>query len=301
MVTIDEDEEIRIIGGGNWSPANSNMGKGCNDVNKGKRISLGRWKILGLLSFGFLCLLFAVYYVYRYKYVYGFEYPISRTQEEVMDALSKEKCAVLPAGVEKSEETFLGVAMNLYKITGLQPELVYGIPNLNDKTVYFVTRNSDYWKKNNEQKIIGDYIVAGHQYARNSWRAGYFSILDGKAEIGVGREPNMRNFILKNKGSMFRQFALVSGGIKCVSQYVLKGKVTRCAYARTASDELFYVETVHPETLYGFSDALIEFGFVDAIYITGGAQPDMFYRSSDGIAHGSYVDDHKHGMVLWKK
>ena len=300
MATIDEDEEIRIIGGGNWSSANSGKDGSRKKVNKPKRKSFGRWKVFALLSFVFLGLLFTAYYLYQHKYIYGFEYPLSRTQEEVIETLIEDKTSALP-GVEKSEETYLGVSMHLYQITGLHPELVFGVPDLNDNDVYLVTRNADYWKKNNERKIIGDYIIEGNQLASNAWRAGYFSILEGKAEIGIGREPDMRNFILKNKGSMFRQFALVSGGIKCVSQYVLKGKVTRCAYARTSTNDLFYVETVQPETLYGFSDALIEYGFVDAIYITGGAQPNLFYRTHEGIAHGGYVDDSKHGMVVWRK
>ena len=300
MATVDEDEEIRIIGGGNWSPAGSDKNKGRKEGDKPKRKFFLQRKAFSLLSVGFLCVLFAAYYIYQQKYVYGFEYPISRTQDEVIEVLMEEKPTALP-GVEKSEETYLGVSMHFYKITGLHPELVSGIPDLKDKDVYFVTRNSDYWKKNSERNIIGDYIIEGKQLSSNAWRAGYFSIFNGCAEIGIGREPDMRKFILNNKGSMFRQFALVSGGIKCVSQYVLKGKVTRCAYARTSDNNLFYVETDLPETLYGFSDALIEYGFVDAIYITGGAQPDLFYRTSDGVAHGGYLDDSKHGMVVWRK
>lgn len=300
MATIDEDEEIRIIGGGNWSPVGPDMDKGYTKKNKPRRKSFGRWKAFAFYSVGGLCLLFAAYYLYLHKYVYGFEYPLSRSQEEVIEALSEEKTDGIP-GVEKSEVTYLGVSMYLYKITGLRPALISGVPDLNDENVYLVTRSADYWKKNNERKIIGDYIVDGKQFASNAWRAGYFSILDGKAEIGVGREPDMKKFILYHNGAMFRQFALVSGGIKCVSQYVLKGKVTRCAYARTAENELFYVETSQPETLYGFSDALIEYGFVDAIYITGGKQPDLFYRTTDGFSHGDYVDDSKHNMVIWKK
>ena len=100
---------------------------------------------------------------------------------------------------------------------------------------------------------------------------------------------------------MFRQFALVSAGIKCTSQYELKGKVTRCAYARKAGNQFYFIETVNPETLYGFADALIEYGFVDAIYVTGGAQPSLFYRDEEGNAHGTYVDDKPHRMVVWKK
>ena len=42
-------------------------------------------------------------------------------------------------------------------------------------------------------------------------------------------------------------------------------------------------------------------GFIDAVYVTGGAQSDLFYRGADGTAHGGYVDDKPHKLVVWTK
>jgi hypothetical protein len=100
---------------------------------------------------------------------------------------------------------------------------------------------------------------------------------------------------------MFRQLALVSAGTRCDKQFILKGKVSRCAYARNRSGELFFIETVNPETLYGFSDALVEYGFVDAVYITGGSQPDLFHRTAEGTPHGTYIDDKQHEFIVWTR
>ena len=36
-------------------------------------------------------------------------------------------------------------------------------------------------------------------------------------------------------------------------------------------DQLYFIATRHKETLWDFADALREYGFIDAIYITGGA------------------------------
>ena len=41
--------------------------------------------------------------------------------------------------------------------------------------------------------------------------------------------------------------------------------------------------------------------FIDAVYVTGGAQSDLFYRGADGTAHGGYVDDKPHKLVVWTK
>ena len=127
------------------------------------------------------------------------------------------------------------------------------------------------------------------------------AIVNGNAQIGVDRSNMIRKHVVQNGGSMFRQLALVSAGIRCDNQFILKGKVSRCAYARDRSGRLCFVETVNPETLYGFADALIECGFADAIYITGGSQPDLFYRTQDGTAHGGYIDYKPHKLVVWTK
>ena len=100
---------------------------------------------------------------------------------------------------------------------------------------------------------------------------------------------------------MFRQLALVSAGTRCDEQFILKGKVSRCAYARDRAGDLFFIETVNPETLYGFADALIEYGFVDAVYITGGSQPDLFHRAADGTPQGTYIADRQYEFIVWTR
>ena len=127
------------------------------------------------------------------------------------------------------------------------------------------------------------------------------AIVDGNAQIGIDRSKKISKHVIENNGSMFRQLALVSAGLECKKQYILKGKVTRCAYGRDRAGNLSFIETENPETLYGFSDALIEYGFIDAIYITGGKQPDLFYRTEDGTTHGTYIDDKPHELIVWTK
>ncbi len=108
-------------------------------------------------------------------------------------------------------------------------------------------------------------------------------------------------YVVRHGGSFFRQMAIVSAGTRCERQYILKGKVTRCAYARDENGKMYFVQTSNAETLYGFADALIEYGFIDAVYVTGGAQPELFYRDADGLPHGSYTDDKPHKMVVWTR
>ena len=59
-------------------------------------------------------------------------------------------------------------------------------------------------------------------------------------------------------------------------------------------DQFYYIATRHKETLWDFADALREYGFVDAIYITGGTDY-CFYRDKAGIKHDiGNADDYPH-------
>ena len=81
------------------------------------------------------------------------------------------------------------------------------------------------------------------------------------------------------------------------SDYVLKNnKAKRCAL--TYFDQFHYIATRHKETLWDFADALREYGFIDAIYITGGADY-VFYRDKDGIKH-DIGDSADYPHTKWK-
>ena len=102
---------------------------------------------------------------------------------------------------------------------------------------------------------------------------------------------------------MFRQFALVSAGQICEKQFALKGKVTRCALARKAgSTTIWYVETIHKESLYDFAQALADYGFTDAIYLTGGNNGNTFYRTpTDSICGVADWKGYADNLLIFKK
>jgi hypothetical protein len=69
--------------------------------------------------------------------------------------------------------------------------------------------------------------------------------------------------------------------------------VERCAIGRIA-DRLYYVTTRHKETMWSFADALREYGFIDAIYITGG-DDYSYYRDREGVRHDIHnIADYPH-------
>ena len=276
------DDDVVVIGGSDWKPKR----------NPGRP---DRWKIIAIILAGILVLV-GLFFIGRHI-LHSREFTQSRYAEDVIAALEQPmggKTGITPL----SEET-MGVKLKIYRLDGLKAHFADTVPDCTDSTIYLVTRSSDYKIIGDRKEIIGDYILDGEVLEKSNWRAGFMAIVDGNAQIGIDRNNKIAKYVKKNEGSMFRQLALVSAGITCDQQFILRGKVSRCAYARDRYGKLYFIETEEPETLFGFADALKEYGFVDAIYITGGRQPNLFYRTEDGTAHGQYIDDKPHELVVW--
>jgi hypothetical protein len=127
------------------------------------------------------------------------------------------------------------------------------------------------------------------------------AMVGGNSVIGISRSEKVKDFVQEHGGSFFRQFILVSNGV-IPQRFFLHGKVERRAIGRK-DDTLFYIATHNKETLWDFADALREYGFIDAIYITGG-NDYVYYRNSDGERHDiGKIEDYPHekwkGIIPW--
>ena len=278
------DDDVVVIGGSDWKPK--------KDPGRPNR-----WKIIAFILAGVMVVT-GLYYIGRHI-LHSREFIQSRYADTVIEAL--EQPVKGQPGIHAFAEDIANVKLKIYRLDNLKAHFADTVPDYADSTIYLVTRSSDYKIIGNKKEIIGDYIVDGEVAAKSNWRAGFMAIVDGNVQIGIDRSSKIANYVKKHNGSMFRQLALVSANISCDNQFILRGKVTRCAYARDRQGKLYFIETVEPETLSGFADALIEYGFIDAVYITGGSQPNLFYRTEDGTAHGHYIDDKPHELVVWTK
>ena len=88
-----------------------------------------------------------------------------------------------------------------------------------------------------------------------------------------------------------------------LKQFALKGTVLRRALARKPGyATAYYVETVNKESLYDFAEALADYGFIDAVYLTGADGTEPVYRDADGILHGDlYVWTRKSNLLVFRK
>ena len=278
------DDDVVVIGGSDWQPK--------KDPGRPNR-----WKFIAFILAGVMVVT-GLYYIGRHI-LHSREFIQSRYADTVIEALAQPVKG--QPGTYAFTEDIANVKLKIYRLDNLKAHFADTVPDYADSTIYLVTRSSDYKIIGDKKEIIGDYIVEGEVVAKSNWRAGFMAIVDGNAQIGIDRSNKIGNYVKKHNGSMFRQLALVSANISCDNQFILRGKVTRCAYARDRQGKLYFIESVEPETLSGFADALIEYGFIDAIYITGGSQPNLFYRTEDGTSHGHYIDDKPHELIVWTR
>ena len=237
----------------------------------------------------------AGYYFWNYYYNIGVS--VSVTPEQNIEKLQKPAKQETPEVVMTSD-SILGVAMDFYAIHGLKASIQFEEPDTTDTSVYLYCRSVDHKA---DSTYIGTLVVNGEERQSDTHRLGYMAMLGGNSVIGISRSEKVKDYVQEHSGSFFRQFILVSNG-EIPGRFFLHGKVERRAIGRI-DDQLYFIATRHKETLWDFADALREYGFIDAIYNTGGADY-VFYRDKDGIRHniGDSTDyPHKKwkGIIPW--
>ena len=244
------------------------------------------------------CLMIAIlagYYFWNYYYNIGVS--VSVTPEQNIEKLQKPAKQETPEVVMTSD-SILGVAMDFYAIHGLKASIEFEEPDTADTSVYLYCRSADHKADNT---YIGSLVVNGEERQTDTHRLGYMAMLGGNSVIGISRSEKVKDYVQEHSGSFFRQFILVSNG-EIPGRFFLHGKVERRAIGRI-DDQLYYIATRHKETLWDFADALREYGFLDAIYITGGTDY-VFYRDKDGIRHdigdqSDYPHSKWKGIIPW--
>lgn len=245
---------------------------------KRKKRGWMKWLVVAAVAVAACALLMCGWLAY--KYFYDFGVPVSTSSKENIAKLERAAVRGSAEGVSLTGDSILGVAMNFYRLNGLKAEIALARPDTTDASVVLCTRCSDYTASG---QYLGSLVVGGRVLQTDRSRVGYCAMANGNAVIGVSRSEKVKDYCAERGGAFFRQFVLVSDGV-LPTRFLLHGKVERRALARMADDSIYLIETRHKETLWDFADALREYGFVDAIYLTGG-QSRSWYRSADGACH----------------
>lgn len=289
MNTDFTDDDIQFLGSNppSQDTTTSAGGGGPRSGNSKWR----RWRVAAIAAIIALALAGCAWAAWRYfipHWAVSFEYPLSRSSAAIIADLNKPQPSS-PKPQTFTEDSIDGVSIRLIDLAGLQASLSRAMPADSDTTVALVTQGWDYYYDDDKQyHYLGDLVYDGKQLARGTGRAGLVAVTRGGWQMGVSQDDSVKDYVISQGGSMFRQFALVSAGQICLKQFALKGKVHRRALARKpGASTAYYVETVNKESLYDFAEALSDYGFIDAVYLTGADGAEPAYRDADGTLHGN--------------
>ena len=298
LIIVDDDSNVIIE---HEAPTSNDVPEASSNTNS-STYHRHKWMWIALGIFASVVFCFSAYCGWRlYNYYYHIGVPISVSPEENIAKLSKPHTSVSFKKKETKPEivltsdSILGVTLNMYELKNLQAEITLAEPDSTDKSVWMYSRCADH---TSDGKYLGSLVMQGKELASDASRLGYCAMANGNIVLGISRSDKVKDYVMEHGGSFFRQFILVSDGV-LPPKFQLHGKVERRALARTSDDHLYYIETRHAETLWDFADALREYGFADAIYITGG-KCHSFYRTPDGKPH-SIGDETQHPHKKYQK
>lgn len=256
-------------------------GEDVSDTSASKHHRRWPWVLGSIILTAILCIAlgFGCWYYYRHIHV---GVPVSVTSIQNIEKLEKPIAQVRPE-VVMTTDSILGVGLNFYELRGLKAEITFEEPDTTDTDVFLYSRCADFTSYDpQENQFIGSLVQNGKELQSEVCRLGYCAMANDNVVIGIARDENVKDYCIEKGGCFFRQFILVSNGV-LPSRFHLHGKVERRAIGRIG-DNLYYIESHGKEGMTEFADAIREYGFIDAIYITGGTDYS-FYRDADGTTH----------------
>lgn len=168
------------------------------------------------------------------------------------------------AYTEHLRDTINDIPLDIYIPHNAVPELVLGVPNLQDKSIVFTTQAADIRADNG--KIVGAFVLKGKPLSWGLSKKGYCGIIDGKVTVGVADNSPLFEEATEKGGFFFRQYPLVDNGL--LVDNAPKGKSIRKALC-DRDGEIMVVMSQTPESFHDFAQALVDMQVDNAIYLVG--------------------------------
>lgn len=181
------------------------------------------------------------------------------------------------AYTEHIKKTINDIPLDIYIPHNATPSLALGTPDINDKSIIFVTQAADIRADNG--KINGAFVLAGEPLAWGLSKKGYVSIIDGQVTVGVADNSPLFEEATDKGGFFFRQYPLVDNGQLVENEP--KGKAIRKAICQRA-EEILVVFTSEPESFHDFAQALVDLRVDNAVYLVGSEYSYGYFRDKEG-------------------
>lgn len=156
------------------------------------------------------------------------------------------------------------------------PVLSIGEKALSDTTLILVAQAADIRADNG--RIVGSFVLKGDLISKGEAKAGFCAIINDRITIGVADATPLLEQAIESDGYFFRQFPLVVGG------QIVDNKLKTSSFRKALVEvdgNIGIAMSFDKLTLNEFSEALLEAGVRNAIYIVGSTSPGL-YRDSSG-------------------
>lgn len=276
-----DDNEIRIIQADSTLPVRGEQGR------------KSRWPWLLLLSIILvgICVLAVIFWPADDAVEEIEVQPVQQQTALSDDApdVEAEAPAVVAPVSSKAYTTRTDTVVNGVSLIMLTPQyatatLEVGDDVTSDSMAVLMVQAADIRADNGD--IVGSCVVKGELISKGEAKSGFCSIINGEVSVGVADATPMFEQALTTGGYFFRQYPLVVGGQ--IVENKPKGKSFRRALA-DVDGRISVVISSTRLTFHNFSQALIDLGVRNAIYLVGGS------------AYGSYVDADGNVFALGQK
>lgn len=166
---------------------------------------------------------------------------------------------------EIRDTTINDIPLRMYFPHNATMSLHIGKMNQADATIIYTAQAADIRADNG--KIVGAFVLKGEPKAWGLSKKGFCASIDGKVTVGVADNSPLFEEATEKEGYFFRQYPLVAAG-KIVENNPKNKSVRRAICDRFG--EIFMVESLTQESFHDFSQALVDLGVEQGVYLCGG-------------------------------
>lgn len=179
-------------------------------------------------------------------------------------ALGNRADSIAPGYVEFRDTLINDIPLRLFIPHNADMSLHIGKMDYSDTTVVYAAQAADVRADNGG--IVGAFVLKGEPLAWGLSKKGYCASINGVVSVGVADNSPLFEQATEQGGYFFRQYPLVSDGV--IVENEPKGKSIRRGICDRRG-EIFMVETGSAESFHDFSQALVDLGVDQAVYLVG--------------------------------
>ena len=229
--------------------------------------------------------------------------------ENIVEPVRYEKIGTetdsLKAGYTEIKDTTINdIPLRIFIPHNATMSLHIGKVDKEDKSIIYAAQAADVRADNGG--IVGAFVLKGEPVAWGLSKKGFCASIDGEVTIGVAENSPLFEKATEEGGYFFRQYPLVSNGRLVENEP--KGKSIRRAIC-DRDGEIFMVETGTQESFHDFSQALVDLGVKEAVYLVGSSAYGWAV-DENGEVHEFGEDNYYTGRrrmpkntsyILWKR